>query len=88
MKIRSAAFMVLFSLLGGVSIGGAAPPVRVPQDAGALAAAISRVADGGVIESAAGIDSPVGGSFVIGNLRKGLTIRAAARVSIRPGGSG
>jgi predicted outer membrane repeat protein len=87
MKIRSAAFPVLLGLWGGAA-SFAAAPVRVPQDARTLEAAISRVADGGVIEIAAGTYSPAGGSFVISNLRKGFTIRAAAGAEVVLDGGG
>lgn len=63
--------------------------VRVPQDAKNLAAAISQVADGGVIEMAAGAyPSPTVKGFEIANARKGFTVRAAAGAVVAIDGGG
>jgi hypothetical protein len=62
--------------------------VRVPQDARTLDLAIGRVADGGVIEMAAGTYPSPPGGFRIGNLRKGLTVRAAAGATVAIDGGG
>jgi len=85
----------LFAVLAGAALHAAPKPpgnklVRVPQDARNLAAAIDRVADGGVIELAAGAyPSPGANGFTIANARKGFTVRAAtgAVVAIDGGGS-
>src|SRR5262245_34064065 len=68
--------------LSAGAVRAAAGPVRVPQDARTLEAAISRVADGGVIELAAGTYSPAGQTFTLSNLRKGFTVRAAAGAQV------
>jgi predicted outer membrane repeat protein len=65
-----------------------AQTVRVPQDARTLEAAISRVADGGVIELAAGTYAPSGGTITISNTRKGFTVRAAAGAQVVLSGGG
>lgn len=63
--------------------------VRVPQDAKTLAAAITRVADGGVIEMAAGAyPSPGARGFEIANARKGFTVRAATGAVVAIDGGG
>src|SRR5881628_1383765 len=62
--------------------------VRVPQDARTLDVAIGRVADGGVIEMAAGTYPSPPGGFRIGNLRKGFTVRAAAGATVAIDGGG
>jgi hypothetical protein len=62
--------------------------VRVPQDAKTLDAAIPRVADGGVIEMAAGTYPSPPGGFRIGNLRKGFIVRAAAGATVAIDGGG
>ncbi|HEY4561568.1 MAG TPA: right-handed parallel beta-helix repeat-containing protein, partial [Thermoanaerobaculia bacterium] len=62
--------------------------VHVPQDARTLAAAISRVADGGVIEMAGGTYPSPPGGFRIGNLGKGFTVRAAADATVAIDGGG
>jgi hypothetical protein len=62
--------------------------VRVPQDAKTLDAAISRVADGGVIEMAAGTYPSPPSGFRISNLRKGFTVRAAAGATVAIDGGG
>ena len=62
--------------------------VRVPQDARTLDAAITRVADGGVIEMAAGTYPSPPNGFAINNLRKGFTVRAAAGAAVAIDGGG
>ena len=62
--------------------------VRVPQDAPTLDAAISRVADGGVVELASGAYATPGNGFSIRNLGKGFTVRAAAGASVSFDGGG
>ncbi|HEV2854452.1 MAG TPA: hypothetical protein VHC97_16785 [Thermoanaerobaculia bacterium] len=69
--------------------GGNNKLVRVPQDAKTLAAAISQVADGGVIEMAAGTyPSPGANGFLINNAKKGFTVRAAAGAAVAIDGGG
>src|SRR3954469_12392201 len=85
--------LALFLIAGLSGPGLQAAPrsnllVRVPQDARTLDAAISRVADDGVIEMAAGISPSPPGGFRIGNLRKGLTVRAAAGATVAIDGGG
>lgn len=55
----------------------AAQVLRVPQDVGNLQQAIQQVADGGIIEVAAGTYVAPPNGFRISNLRKGFTVRAA-----------
>jgi hypothetical protein len=62
--------------------------IRVPQDARTLDVAISRVADGGAIEMAAGTYPSPPNGFKIGNLRKGFIIRAAAGAAVAIDGGG
>jgi hypothetical protein len=62
--------------------------VRVPQDARTLDAAIARVADGGMIEMAAGTYPSPPNGFRIGNLRKGFIVRAAAGAAVAIDGGG
>ena len=81
----------LISALGGLVSPAAAASnqlVRVPQDARTLDAAISRVADGGVVEMAAGIYSSPPSGFFLGNLNKGFTVRAAAGAAVAIDGGG
>ncbi len=51
--------------------------LRVPQDVGNLQNAIGQVADGGIIQIAAGTYVAPPNGFRISNLRKGFTLRAA-----------
>ena len=62
--------------------------VRVPQDARDILAAVSRVADGGVIEVAAGRYAAPPRGFNLGNLRKGFTLRAAPDAEVVLDGEG
>lgn len=69
--------------------GSGSKLVRVPQDAKTLAVAIPKVADGGVIEMAAGTyPSPGAAGFLINNARKGFTVRAAAGAAVAIDGGG
>ncbi|HWM91191.1 MAG TPA: hypothetical protein VN493_10520 [Thermoanaerobaculia bacterium] len=61
--------------------------VRVPKDAKDLQAAINTVADGGVIEMAAGTYATPPRGFTIANARKGFTVRAAGSVFLDGGGA-
>lgn len=60
-----------------------APPalIRVPQDMD-LQTAINRIADGGVIEIAAGTYPSPNGGFIISDLGKSFTIRAAQGATV------
>jgi hypothetical protein len=78
----------LFLLAGLAGPALHAAPVRVPQDARTLEAAISRVADGGVIEMAAGTYPSPPNGFTISNARKGFTIRPAAGAAVAIDGGG
>lgn len=78
----------LAGLAGSSPLFAAPAPIRVPQDARTLPAAIARVADGGVIELAAGTYTPAAGPFSINNAGKGFTIRAAAGALVVLDGGG
>lgn len=88
------AFVLLLLLMSGA---GSTPTqaqsgsvIRVPQDVSNLQDAIGQVADGGVIELAAGTyPSPSANGFYIVDLGKDFTIRAVAgaRATIDGGGS-
>jgi hypothetical protein len=82
---------ILMAVAGGMVSPAAAASnqlVRVPQDARTLDAAISRVADGGVVEMAAGTYPSPPGGFFIGNAHKGFTVRAAAGAAVAIDGGG
>ncbi len=91
---RIAGGLCLFILMavgrGAISPAAAASNqlVRVPQDARTLDAAISRVADGGVVEMAAGTYPSPPGGFFLGNAHKGFTVRAAAGAAVAIDGGG
>jgi hypothetical protein len=94
MRARTLFAILLLGALAAPAAQGArrAGPlklVRVPQDAKTLAAAIPRVADGGVIQLAAGTYPSPKNGFSIKNTRKGFTVRAApgAAVVLDGGGS-
>src|ERR1044072_2064577 len=63
--------------------------VRVPQDAAGLEQAVSRVAEGGVVELAAGRYPSPDKGFNLSNLGKSFTVRAAngAQVVLDGGGA-
>lgn len=69
-------------------LAAAAGFVRVPQDAPTLAAALQQVADGGVVELAAGTYPSPANGFAINNARKGFTVRAAAGAGVVLDGGG
>jgi len=77
----------LFLLSGPVFAAGGRL-VRVPQDAKTFPVALTKVADGGVIELAAGVYATPPGGFLISNLRKGFTVRAAAGAAVAFDGGG
>jgi hypothetical protein len=83
-------FVPLFLLAVFVSsdLQAANQLVRVPQDARTLDVAIGRVADGGVIEMAAGTYPSPPNGFLVNNLRKGFTVRAAAGAAVAIDGGG
>ncbi len=82
--------LVWIAVLSGSVLHAAASDrlVRVPQDAKTLDAAIGRVADGGVIEMAAGTYPSPANGFTINNARKGFTVRAAAGAAVALDGGG
>ena len=82
--------LVWIAALSGPALHAAASDrlVRVPQDARTLDAAIGRVADGGVIEMAAGVYPSPPNGFTINNARKGFTVRAAAGAAVALDGGG
>ncbi len=82
------------AIAGVLAISLAASPalaapqrVRVPGDAKDLQTAIGLVADGGVIELAAGTYATPPRGFTIANLRKAFTVRAAGAVVLDGAGS-
>jgi hypothetical protein len=84
-------FFFVISLGGGWVPPAAAASnqlVRVPQDAPTLGTAISRVADGGVVEMAAGTYPSPSNGFLLANLNKGFTVRAAAGAAVAIDGGG
>jgi hypothetical protein len=96
MRAARACIVFLVAILAGSGLQAAQGSsqannrlIRVPKDARTLDAAIGRVADGGVIEMAAGTYPSPPNGFSINNARKGFTVRSAAgaRVAIDGGGS-
>jgi predicted outer membrane repeat protein len=88
-RVFAPLFFVVAGLAGsGLHAASSNQLVRVPQDAKTLDAAISRVADGGVIELAAGIYPSPPNGFTINNARKGFTVRAAAAATVALDGGG
>jgi predicted outer membrane repeat protein len=72
---------------GTAATGG--PLLRVPQDVPTLAQALRQVANGGVIQLAAGTYPAPAAGFRISNPRKSFTIRAAAAgAAVLDGGGG
>ncbi len=89
MRVSSRALVPLFVWIAAISgsvLHAAASDrlVRVPQDAKTLDVAIGRVADGGVIEMAAGTYPSPPNGFAINNARKGFTVRAARDTTAIP----
>ena len=62
--------------------------IRVPQDVANLQTAISQVSNGGIIEMAAGVYNAPPNGFLIGDLPKSFTIRAASGASVILDGGG
>ncbi len=89
-RIFSALFLFWTACLSGSALQAAQASrlVRVPRDAPTLAAAVSRVADGGVIEMAAGTYASPPGGFLVNNAGKGFTVRAAAGAAVAIDGGG
>lgn len=91
--VVSLVLATLFCRVLQVPLGASAPAVqntsfiRVPQDTD-LQTAINQVSDGGVIEIAAGTYSSPSGGFVISDLGKSFTIRAAAGATVVLDGGG
>jgi predicted outer membrane repeat protein len=67
---------------------GAGGVLRVPQDVPTLDQAISQVADGGIVELAAGAYAAPAAGFKISNLGKSFTIRAALGNAVALDGGG
>ena len=61
--------------------------IQVPEDVAGLQTAINQVSDGGIIEISTNLTAPTGG-FVLSNLNKGFTIRAATGVTVVLSGNG
>jgi hypothetical protein len=75
-------------LLAGPSFAAGNSLVRVPQDAKTFPVALTKVADGGVIELAAGVYATPSAGFLINNPRKGFTVRAATGAAVAFDGGG
>jgi hypothetical protein len=86
-RIFSALFL-FWTVAPALQAAQASRLVRVPQDAPTLAAAMSRVADGGVVQLAAGTYPSPPNGFAINNARKGFTVRAAAGAAVAIDGGG
>ncbi len=65
-------------LLAAATPAGAVQLIRVPEDLASLQVAIEIVGHGGVIELSGGTYAPPVGGFVVSDLGKAFTIRAAA----------
>lgn len=81
LRLAIAAFLMLPS-----AVFAAPQLVRVPQDAD-FQTAVNTVADGGVIELAAGTYAAPARGFAIANERKGFTVRAAGAAVLDGGGA-
>ena len=62
--------------------------IHVPGDAATLQAAVSMVTDGNIIELAAGTYTAPAGGWLLNNLGKGFTIRAASGATVTLSGGG
>jgi hypothetical protein len=87
MSMRRTSWLAFAAVLILPSAVPAASLVRVPQDAKDFQSAIDTVADGGVIELAAGTYATPARGFAIANERKGFTVRAAGSVVFDGGGA-
>jgi predicted outer membrane repeat protein len=85
LPLRPAVALLLLAPCGSVFAQGV---VQVPADAPTLTAAIAAVADGGIIEMAGGTYVAPPGGFVISNLPKRFTIRAAEGATVVLSGGG
>ena len=85
---------LLIPILVATLLGAALEParaqslLRVPQDVADLQQAINQIADGGVIQLAAGTYAAPNNGFRIRNLAKAFTIRAAAGAAVVLDGEG
>lgn len=87
LRLAQLPLLALLFLPSAVSEAWAAPQlVRVPKDAKDLPTAISAVADGGVIEMAAGTYATPPRGYSIANLRKAFTVRSAGGAAVLDGG--
>jgi predicted outer membrane repeat protein len=82
--------LALAGALNAVAISSAAASalVRVPQNAPTLQAAVSAVSPGGTIEMSGGTYVAPSGGFVLNQLGKGFTVRAAAGQTVVLTGQG
>jgi hypothetical protein len=62
--------------------------IHIPGEAADLSAAVNLVADGGVIEYAGGTYNVPSGGFILNNLNKGFTVRAAPGQQVTLSGGG
>ena len=81
-------FLSLGLSLALSAAAGAGGVLRVPQDVPSLPQAIAQVADGGIVELAAGTYPAPAAGFKIGNAGKSFTIRAALGAAVALDGGG
>src|SRR3954464_10245307 len=88
MRVSKLALAVAVLALAAARLGAATNSfIRVPQNS-TLAAALTKIADGGTIEIAAGTYPSPPKGFSISNARKGFTVRAAAGATVVIDGGG
>ncbi len=88
MRISPLARAIAVLALAAAPLGAANNSfIRVPQNS-TLAAALTKIADGGIIEIAAGTYPSPPKGFSISNARKGFTVRAAAGATVVIDGGG
>jgi len=78
--VRIAAAAVVALAVGAPAT--AVQVIHVPGQVGSLQSAIGQIGNGGVIEMAAGTYTAPGGGWVVSNLGKSFTIRAAAGATV------
>lgn len=81
-------YALIFSFVFWPGAVGAVEVVRVPADAPTLENAAAIVADGGIIEIAAGTYESPSGGVQLGNLSKSFTVRAAQGAVVTISGAG
>jgi hypothetical protein len=86
---RTSRFIWVLLILSAAGSASGAQIVHVPADAATLTAAVAAVDDGGVIEMSGGTYAAPSGGFLLNNLGKAFTVRAAhgATVVLDGGGS-